>query len=229
MTRVNCGTRGVTPLASLYVSSQPHCGLPDTLSNFQGYHGCNSGVLVGVPRNLSELENIVRVFPKVRAVGVGHSWNSGEFCSGLNSSAIDIVMTELDSVKNTVYTGWVQPVSMIDGLPAGLISTGCIRRQEITAASAVPGVPFPIVVDEQSLSVWVAAGVSQRILLDYLATYSSDVSKDGYTLVRSPLPEVTMESREAPSHGRLPPVLTGRNPMVHRPDDWGGRGDRLPW
>jgi hypothetical protein len=38
---------------------------------------------------------LLQSFPKVNAVGVGHSWWRQNFCSGTNSSAINIVTTEL--------------------------------------------------------------------------------------------------------------------------------------
>ncbi|WIA21697.1 hypothetical protein OEZ85_000865 [Tetradesmus obliquus] len=71
------------------------CGLPYELSNFQGHFKCEPSVIVGRPSDRQQLANLVKAYPKVKAVGVGHSWWRQNFCSGVNSSAINIVTTEL--------------------------------------------------------------------------------------------------------------------------------------
>ena len=40
------------------------------------------------------------MFPHVKGVGVGASWWQEQFCAGNDSSAIDIVMTELTPTLN---------------------------------------------------------------------------------------------------------------------------------
>jgi hypothetical protein len=39
------------------------------------------------------------MFPRVKAAGLGHSWWSEQFCAGNTSSALNIVMTELDTTR----------------------------------------------------------------------------------------------------------------------------------
>ncbi len=74
------------------------CGLPYELSNFQGNEKCAPSVAVGRPRDWGQLASLVRTYPKVKAVGVGHSWWAQQFCAGTNESAINVVTTEFDAV-----------------------------------------------------------------------------------------------------------------------------------
>lgn len=53
---------------------------------------------VGRPNTLKEAQALVTMFDRVKAVGVGHSWNKEQFCSGSDDRSIDIVMTELKPV-----------------------------------------------------------------------------------------------------------------------------------
>jgi hypothetical protein len=50
---------------------------------------------VGRPSDLRQLSQLVTAFPRVKAVGVGHSWWSENFCAGQDDQAINIVTTEL--------------------------------------------------------------------------------------------------------------------------------------
>ncbi len=52
-------------------------------------------MVIGRPRNYSELASLVGAYPRVKAVGVGHSWWAEQFCAGTDERSINIVMTEL--------------------------------------------------------------------------------------------------------------------------------------
>jgi len=51
------------------------------LSNFQGKHACAAGLRMAIPQTVGDVAAVVAAFPKVRAVGVGHSWNKQMFCA----------------------------------------------------------------------------------------------------------------------------------------------------
>ena len=53
---------------------------------------------IGRPSSLSDAQALVTMFPKVKAVGSGHSWWKEQFCAGNDSQAINLVMTELSNV-----------------------------------------------------------------------------------------------------------------------------------
>ena len=132
------------------------CGLPSTLSNFQGNHACAREVKVGRPASLAEAQALVRAYAKVKASGVGHSWNEDLFCAGDDPAAINLVMTELKPTLDFI----LRPPAPMRTPPPG----------------------FPIVVDEEQRTVTVAAGVPQRMLLDYLAEYRMGKQPDGWSL-----------------------------------------------
>ena len=52
------------------------------LSNFQGKHACGAKLRMSAPETVADVARVVAAFPKVRAVGVGHSWNTQLFCAG---------------------------------------------------------------------------------------------------------------------------------------------------
>lgn len=41
-------------------------------------------------------------YDRVQAVGVGHSWNKGQFCAQQNGSSVDIVLTEIAPTLNFI-------------------------------------------------------------------------------------------------------------------------------
>ncbi|KAL6772376.1 hypothetical protein ACKKBG_A29975 [Auxenochlorella protothecoides x Auxenochlorella symbiontica] len=136
------------------------CGLPYALSNFQGNFACDSEVLVGRPKNIGELQTLVESFPKVKANGVGGSWWKQNFCAGNDSQSINIVMTELQTTLDSILS----------------------PPNPEQWRGAKPPSTFPIQVDEQSRTVTVAAGVPQRVLLDYLSEYRHGTQPAGWTL-----------------------------------------------
>ena len=83
----------------------------------------------------------------MKAVGVGHSWHTGVFCAGNDSDSIGIVMTELKPVLDFIVNP-VNPKEFVD--------------------KPIPS-DFPIKVNEEEQTVTVAAGISQRHLLEYLS------------------------------------------------------------
>jgi FAD/FMN-containing dehydrogenase len=161
----NARPLAATPPAARHASRPPSprrpaprsaCGLPSTLSNFQGNHACAREVKVGRPASLAEAQALVRAYAKVKASGVGHSWNEDLFCAGDDAAAINLVMTELKPTLDFIL------------------------RPPAPTLAPPPG--FPIAVDEERRTVTVAAGVPQRMLLDYLAEYRMGKQPDGWSL-----------------------------------------------
>lgn len=64
-----------------------------------GYFACNNTVQVGRPTTKEELLSLIKAFPLVRGVGVGHSWFEQLFCAGSTADSIDIVLTEISATK----------------------------------------------------------------------------------------------------------------------------------
>ncbi|KAI8101866.1 hypothetical protein M9434_006929 [Picochlorum sp. BPE23] len=137
-----------------------NCGMPYRLSNFQGNFECPMDVRVGKPHNLQQLGEILNEFDKVKAVGNGHSFNKEFLCAGNGSDSINIVMTELDDTRKYILA----PPS-----------------PDLWLDMEIPD-DFPIQVDEQAMTVNVSAGITQRILLDYLSDYVHWDEPKGWTL-----------------------------------------------
>ncbi len=64
-----------------------------------GYYKCSEAVKIGRPTSTEELLALIQGFPRVKGVGVGHSWWQQSFCAGNDSSAIQIVLTELPATR----------------------------------------------------------------------------------------------------------------------------------
>eukprot|EP01023_Acetabularia_acetabulum_P039969 TRINITY_DN38623_c0_g1_i1.p1 TRINITY_DN38623_c0_g1~~TRINITY_DN38623_c0_g1_i1.p1 ORF type:complete len:373 (-),score=54.85 TRINITY_DN38623_c0_g1_i1:47-1165(-) len=137
-------------------AAHEQCGLPLELSNYQGYHECSDDVLIGRPKNMQQLKEMVKGYDKVKGVGVGHSWWKESFCSGNDTNSINIVMTEFENVIQTL--------------------------NKFDMQDAVDDDNFPIKISTDKKSVTVAAGVSQRVLLDFLADYTGENFERGYSL-----------------------------------------------
>ena len=136
------------------------CALPLYLANFQGNHGCESGVKIGRPTTEEELQSLVSEFPRVKASGVGHSWWSEMFCAGDDENSVNIVLTEMEPTRKFIEN----PVD-----------------PEVWINKTIPE-DFPIQVDEEAGTVTVAGGISQRHILDYLAKYTHWNEPNGWTL-----------------------------------------------
>jgi len=59
---------------------------------------CDKSVKVGRPSTIKDAQTLVQMFDRVKANGVGHSWNMEQFCSGNDTKSINLVMTELQPV-----------------------------------------------------------------------------------------------------------------------------------
>jgi len=139
-------------------SAHGYCGLPYELSNFQGRHECDDRAWVGRPTTIAEMQGMVAMAEKVKGMGVGHSWFKELFCPANNASGIGIVTTELNELRTpiplaTIRDGYANPLG-----------------ESVAYAPEFPA-DYPIWVDEEARTVTVAAGVTQRTLLDYLSTY----------------------------------------------------------
>lgn len=130
-------------------------------SNFQGFYQCPNSTLVARPSSIQELKEVVAEFEHVKAVGVGHSWNREQFCAQTSpDSSVGLVTTEILPVLSFIEN----PMDSSEFLPEG------------------PPESFPIQVDEENATVTVAAGVPQRMLLDYLSNYTQYGEPRGWVL-----------------------------------------------
>ena len=73
--------------------------LPNDVSNFQGQWRCPSAVRMGRPRTVADVQAIVASAPRVRGVGVGHSWWSEQMCAGDTAEAVDVLLTEIENKR----------------------------------------------------------------------------------------------------------------------------------
>ena len=115
---------------------------------------------VGRPKTLEEAQAMVTNFDRVKGVGVGHSWWKEQFCSGEDDKSINLVMTELESTLNFIQDA--------------------TDPKEFNGEA--PPADFPIQVDEEAGEVTVAAGVPQRMLLEYLSEYKYGSQPEGWVL-----------------------------------------------
>ena len=122
------------------------------LSNFQGKHACTREVMMAKPSTVEETAAAVAAFPRVRANGVGHSWNRALFCAGDDDASLNVITTDVRSVSPPAPRR-----------RRGRALRGAARRIERTAARAI--------LDESRGAVRVDAGVRLRDLLDYLADH----------------------------------------------------------
>ncbi|EIE25101.1 hypothetical protein COCSUDRAFT_40439 [Coccomyxa subellipsoidea C-169] len=145
------------------LAASKYCTLPEGLGNFQGYYRCADSVALGKPTNKSELTEIIGRYKRVKGVGVGHrqayrplpSWWQQQFCAGDGADAVGIVTTE-----------------MTNTLPQIVNPTYAKQSDAV----------FPIQVNEEARTVRVQSGITQRILLDYLANYTTAKAPYGYVL-----------------------------------------------
>lgn len=81
----------------MYASLALFMGQREVILVPAGYFECDSDVVVGKPRTLSELQDQVLQYDRVKAVGVGHSWWQQQFCSGKDSNSVNIVLTQMNN------------------------------------------------------------------------------------------------------------------------------------
>ncbi|KAK9796688.1 hypothetical protein WJX73_000471 [Symbiochloris irregularis] len=140
-------------------SATDFCGLPLRLANFQGYYACLNDVEVGRPQTKDDILDMISFYDNVKAVGVGHSWWKEQFCSSNDSTGVNIVMTELNTTLSLIENPWYPKPAPPD---------------------------YPIQVNEATQTVTAQAGVPQRMLLDYLASYTTPSAPLGYILPAFP-------------------------------------------
>jgi len=73
--------RALAALALLLAADGARARIPQDLSNFQNAWVCPSEILIGRPRNLDDVATLVRNAGRVRANGLGHSWNTQHVCA----------------------------------------------------------------------------------------------------------------------------------------------------
>lgn len=134
-----------------------------------GFFRCDPNVRVGRPKTLAEITNLISSFPKVKAVGVGHSWWQEQFCAGTNDNAIDVVLTDIPSVLYMYSQKPGQYQVPPDAPPLGY------GKKDL-----------PWSLDEASQTVTVLAGVGVRTLLDWLNQCTHGASPVGWTLEAFP-------------------------------------------
>ena len=93
--------------------------LPNDLSNFQGQWRCPSAVRMGRPRTIADVQAIVAAAPRLRGVGVGHSWWSEQMCAGDTAEAVDVLLTEIANKRIIVDE---------QAMTAKVRESGCCQR-----------------------------------------------------------------------------------------------------
>ncbi|CAL8471831.1 g11373 [Coccomyxa elongata] len=116
---------------------------------------------MGRPKNTQEVLQLLQAYPKVKGAGVGHSWWKEQACSGNTSETINIVLTEFPEV-----------LALSQRMPE---TYSPFSQKDIGEV--------PNQVNEDELTVRVAGGVGQRVLLDWLAAYKTQKSPSGYVLL----------------------------------------------
>lgn len=104
------------------------------------------------------MQQMVAMADKAQGLGVGHSWYRDLFCPANNGSGIGIVTTELSELRVPI------PIATIADGYSNPLGEGVAYAPEFPT-------DYPIWVNERARTVTVAAGVSQRTLLDFLSTY----------------------------------------------------------
>ena len=156
------------------------------LSNFQGKHACSSELRMATPETVEEVARVVSAFPKVRAVGVGHSWHKELFCAGDDSSAVDVVLSR------------VRSVGVFDIHARGQTSRSLKGGDRRTASRGNPSaIDARFEVDTERRVVKSDAGATVRDLLDFLRDYDE---------------EIETRPGDATDGAKRPPRASDRNP-----------------
>lgn len=76
------------PSALLFVTwfTQVHSKTPEDNCNWQNEYCCSQETLIARPRNVQDIQSVVRKYKYVEPNGVGHSWNDKQFCANLSPS-----------------------------------------------------------------------------------------------------------------------------------------------
>ena len=121
-----------------------------------GYFRCDPASRIGRPSSLADLRAQVTSFARVKAVGVGHSWDGAQFCAGTGSESLGLVLTEFPEVLK-LYTTPPAHYDLAGCNPATHLPFGGEKGQA------------PILVDPAARTVKVHGGVGTRMLIDFLA------------------------------------------------------------
>jgi len=125
-------------------------------SNLSGYFRCDPASRIGRPTSLADLRSQILAFARVKAVGVGHSWDGGQFCAGTGADSLGLVLTEFPEVLK-LYTTKPADYDLAGCNPATALPFGGEKGEG------------PILVDPAARTVKVHAGVGTRMLIDFLA------------------------------------------------------------
>jgi hypothetical protein len=106
----------------------PYPSPAHTRPTYSGNHKCNKSVVIGRPRNSSELAALVAAYPRVKAVGVGHSWWAEQFCAGSDEQSINIVMTELQDTLPAFEGKPEQAIFVDEGARSVTVKAGVSQR-----------------------------------------------------------------------------------------------------
>ena len=137
------------------------------LSNFQGKHACGSGLRMSAPETVADVARVVAAFPKVRAVGVGHSWNKRLFCAGDGRDAADVVVSKVRAVGRSV-TGDKTPLASDTSTSR---SSRSLLGGDRRSGSGAPDEDPRFEVDAAAATVSADAGATVRELLDFLRDF----------------------------------------------------------
>jgi hypothetical protein len=138
-------------------------------------HSNNHYLFTARPRKVEDIQETVRRFAHVQAVGEGHSWNGPFFCPAARPAK-----------KSTSYTC---DLSMLSPENSSADASGsCSGTATADPLNASAGIvlgtirPLQILVDEAAMAVDVDAVVRVWDLIDYLGNYVTHKSPTGYTL-----------------------------------------------
>ena len=147
-----------------------------SLYSLSGYFRCDPTSRVGRPTSLADLKAQVTSFPRVKAVGVGHSWDGGQFCAGTGDQALGLVLTEFPEVLKLYTTP-----------PAHYDLAGCDVKTSLPFGGEKG--QSPIIVDPSARTVKVFGGVGTRMLIDFLSACRPSKDADapfGWALPANP-------------------------------------------
>ena len=140
------------------------------LSNFQGKHACGAKLRMSAPETVADVARVVAAFPKVRAVGVGHSWNTQLFCAGDASDAADVVLSKVRAVGRSVTGEPRSDHSANAG--AGLDHSRSLLGGDRLIGGSSDRRDSRFVADAAAMEVSADAGATVRELLDFLRDFS---------------------------------------------------------
>ena len=122
---------------------------------------------MSAPETVADVARVVAAFPKVRAVGVGHSWNKRLFCAGDGRDAADVVVSKVRAVGRSV-TGDKTPLASDTSTST---SSRSLLGGDRRSGSGAPDEDPRFKVDAAAATVSADAGATVRELLDFLRDF----------------------------------------------------------